>query len=84
MAVWPEWWSWELELSPHPLKRMVDRQFSDVDLRLMLEKADTLRPNYEEGRWVVETKSNRRPWEVIVEPLPTEGILLVVTADPVD
>ena len=22
---WPDWWDWELELSPHLLKRMTDR-----------------------------------------------------------
>jgi hypothetical protein len=32
---WPEWWSWDLELTPHLMKRMVDRQFNEVDLRLM-------------------------------------------------
>ncbi len=36
---WPEWWDWELELSPHLLKRMEDRQFNEVDLRTMLHRA---------------------------------------------
>jgi hypothetical protein len=36
---WPEWWEWELELTPHLLKRMVDRQFDEVDLRTMLADA---------------------------------------------
>ena len=30
----PEWWDWELELTPHVEKRMEDRSFSEVDLRL--------------------------------------------------
>jgi hypothetical protein len=34
---WPEWWTWELELSPHLLRRMLDRGFSEVDLRIMME-----------------------------------------------
>jgi len=34
---WPEWWDWELDLSPHLLERMVDRGFSEVDLRRMME-----------------------------------------------
>ena len=29
---WPPWWKWELELSFHILKRMVDREFTEVDL----------------------------------------------------
>ena len=36
---WPAWWDWEIELSPHLLKRMVDRRFTEVDLRRMLERA---------------------------------------------
>lgn len=39
---WPSWWDWELEFSPHLLKRMIDRQFSEVDLRRMLEHATGL------------------------------------------
>ena len=35
----PDWWSWELELSAHLLKRMMDRQFNEADLRLMLDDA---------------------------------------------
>jgi hypothetical protein len=32
----PVWWDWELELTPHGLKRMLDREFTEVDLRKML------------------------------------------------
>ena len=35
----PEWWEWDLELSSHLLKRMVDRDFNEPDLRAMLETA---------------------------------------------
>ena len=38
---WPEWWNWELELSPHLLKRMVDRRFTEVDVRRMLHVHST-------------------------------------------
>jgi hypothetical protein len=27
---WPEWWFWDLEFTPHLLKRMVDRRFIEV------------------------------------------------------
>ena len=37
---WPDWWEWELELSPHLEKRMVDRDFTELDLRTMLENAE--------------------------------------------
>jgi hypothetical protein len=40
----PDWWDFELELSPHILDRMIDRDFSEAELRLMLEVADALRP----------------------------------------
>ncbi len=81
---WPDWWSWELELTPHLLKRMVDRQFSEADLRLMLENATGYRQNHEEGRFVVETRHEGRSWAVIVEPSPEDEVLIVVTAYPVD
>lgn len=42
-SVAPDWWSWDIELSPHVLKRMVDRSFTEADLRLMLEGATALR-----------------------------------------
>jgi hypothetical protein len=67
---WPDWWDWELELSPHLLKRMDDRCFTELDLRRMLERATGYRPDVLEGRWAIETRHRRRPWEVIVEPDP--------------
>jgi hypothetical protein len=48
---WPAWWEWELELSPHLLKRMIDRDFTELDLRKMLEKARGYRPDIIDGRW---------------------------------
>ncbi len=84
MVEWPVWWSWELELSPHLLKRMTDRGFTEVDLRLMPENATGYHENHEPGRWAIETEHAGRDWEVIVEPLPDEQILVVVTAYPVE
>jgi len=49
---WPQWWEWDLELSAHLLKRMLDRGFSEVDLPLMIEQAVGLREDDEPGRWV--------------------------------
>ena len=77
---WPEWWDWELELSLHPSKRMVDRRFSELDLRAMLEHARGYRPDIMEGRWVIVTMFQRRAWEVVVEPDLNTKRLVVVTA----
>ena len=46
----------------------------------MMEIADGLRHDYIEGRWVVETRFQRKRWEVIVEPIPEKEKLEVVTA----
>ena len=81
---WPEWWSWDLELTPHLMKRMVDRQFNEVDLRLMLDDAIGYHENEEEGRFVIQTKHEGREWEVIVEPAHDERALVVVTAYSLD
>lgn len=81
---WPPWWAWELEFSPHLLKRMEDRRFTEVDLRRMLEKATGYRRDTVTGRWIVLTRHSRRSWEVIVEPLIPEHLVLVVTAYPIE
>jgi hypothetical protein len=62
---------------------MIDRQFSEVDLRHMLEHAAVLREDVVEGRWVVESWHRKQPWEVIVEPDLDASVLVVVTAYPV-
>jgi hypothetical protein len=80
---WPEWWDWEIELSPHLLKRMVDRRFTEVDLRQMLELATGYREDVVDGRWVIETRHARAAWEVIVEPDWERRLLVIVTAYPV-
>jgi len=84
MVEWPDWWHWELELSQHLLKRMVDRQFNEIDLREMLEDAERYHPDVEAGRWAIETRHSDRSWTMIVEPLQPETKLLVVTAFPND
>ena len=81
---WPSWWDWELELTPHLLRRMRDRGFSETELRLMLERATGYHSDVEAGRYVIETDHEERPWAVIVEPELVEKVLIVVTAYPVD
>ena len=84
MVDWPDWWYWELEPSPHVQERMIDRGFSETDLRTMLEDAVDVAPNKEVGRWTVTTRHQENVWEVIVEPRLSERILRVVTAYEVD
>lgn len=80
---WPAWWDWELELTPHVFKRMLDRSFTELDLRQMLEEASSLRRDVEGGRWIVSTHHRRRRWEVVVEPDEAERVIVVITAYPV-
>ncbi len=79
---WPEWWDRELAFSEHVRKRMVDRWFTELDLRDMLDRATSLRPGDRPCRWAVRTRFGREPWEVIVEP-NAEHLLVVITAYPV-
>ena len=83
VVIWPEWGGWELELSAHLEMRMEDRDFSEVNLRAMLEHASGVYPSIEEGRWVIKTKHRRRSWKVIVEPDYDRQLLVIVTAYPV-
>lgn len=62
---------------------MVDRSFSEVELREMMEVAGGYHPDVVEGRWAIETRHRRRHWEVIVEPDDAAKQLVVVTAYPV-
>ena len=72
------------ELTPHLERRMEDRDFTEIDLRTMLARAQHYRPDIVEGRCIIETRHRRRRWEVIVEPDPTVQRLVVVTAYPVE
>jgi hypothetical protein len=63
---------------------MVDRRFTELDLRRMLDRATGIRRDIVKGRWVIRTRHRGRPWEVIVEPDPTENLLVVITAYPLE
>lgn len=77
---WPDWWHWELELTPHLLKRMVDRGFNEVELRQMLDLATSYRPSASEGRFVIGVRYHETEWEIVVEPDELTQQLLVITA----
>ena len=79
---WPVWWEWDLELTPHLEKRMIQRGFNDISLREMLGRAYGFHLDVEPERWVIETRHAGVPWEVIVEPDYELKLLVVVTAYP--
>ncbi len=79
-ASWPDWWDWELEITPHLEQRMEERDFTEVDVREMLEAATGLVPDVVEGRFVIESPVRGHRWRVIVEPDHDESLLVVVTA----
>lgn len=71
---------WELELTPHLLKRMVDRGFNEIDLRQMLDVARSYRPSAIEGRFVIASRYDGKDWEIVVEPDEPSQHLLVIKA----
>jgi len=46
----------------------------------MMEHGTNYRKDRKEGRWTIDTRFRRKAWEVIVEPLPDEVKLEVITA----
>lgn len=77
---WPPWWDWEIEVIDHVYKRMRPRDFTEIDLRRMMEHAYRYHRDIVEGRWVIETRHQSQRWEIIVEPIHESQILVVVTA----
>ena len=81
---WPEWWDWELEITPHAEKRMIQRSFTEIELREMLDRAKALHPDKEIGRYVVVSTLHSTNWEIILEPDFDEKLIVVVTAYPIE
>lgn len=79
----PAWWEWDVELSTHVERRMPRREFNEVELRAMLQRAERIRRDHVEGRFIVEARYRRRAWHVIVEPDHERMCILVITAYPV-
>lgn len=82
MPDWPDWWDWDLEFTPHLLKRMADRGFNEIELRQMIDNTSALSRAMDPGRWVAQTRHAGRPWNVILEPMESERATLVITAYP--
>jgi hypothetical protein len=76
----PKWWDWELEFDAHVEDRMRERDFSEVDLRTMLENATHVTPARRDGRWLSWTRFSGVAWVVVVEPDVEQQILHVITA----
>ena len=80
---WPAWWDWELEISPHAEKRMEERDFTEIDLREMVQRAHAFELDEIGGRYVIQTRGQQSDWKIIVEPDETDHLLVVVTAFPI-
>ncbi len=77
---WPPWWDWDLEILDHVYNMMGTRDFTEINLRRMMEHATNYRRDIVEGRWVIETRYKNQGWEIIVDPIADRKILVVVTA----
>jgi hypothetical protein len=62
------------------MERMQERNFTEIDLRTMLDDAMTYRPSLVPGRFVIEAVRGVEKWEIIVEPDEYEAVLIAVTA----
>ncbi len=78
----PDWWDWPLAFTAHLESRVEERDFTEVDLRRMLEDSTGLVPSKRPGRWLVRTRHAGESWVVVVEPDVEQGFLMVVTAYP--
>lgn len=76
----PEWWVWEFELSPHVLRRMEERGFTEVDLRRMLNGVRSVRPDASAGRHRAHAHYLNRAWTIVLEPDPEARVVVVITA----
>lgn len=80
----PIWWDWELEFIPHIEKRMIQRGFTEIELRAMLLNVNSIEKDKEEGRFLIKSKHNGNNWEIIVEPDGIEKLVVVITAYPIE
>ena len=76
----PHWWEWELEFSAHLLERMASRDFTEIDLRTMLQAPVGIEEDIEPGRWRIEGHFRGAAWKVIVEPDHDDRKIVVITA----
>jgi hypothetical protein len=76
----PEWWRWEIELTPHSEERLEERGLTEIDLRTMLNNPPrSIEPDPEPGRHRVFTGHRRQPWIVVVEPDIDSEVLVIIS-----
>ena len=63
---------------------MIDRRFTELDLRRMLQHASGYSRDVMEGRWIIKARHEKKDWEVIVEPDHERKLLVVVTGYPAE
>ncbi len=80
----PKWWDWELEITPHVEKRMIQRSFTEVELREMFDRVTSFHPDKEIGRYVAKSTLGSAKWEIILEPDFDEEMIVVITAYPIE
>lgn len=78
----PEWWDWDLALTPYAERRMAQRGLSELELRAMLERARGYRRGPVPGRWRTMATHRGEAWRVIVEPDEVTRRVVVVTVYP--
>jgi len=66
VVTWPDWWDWEIELTPHLQKRMERSRLQRGRPPAHVERARGHRADIVEGRVVIETERKRARWEVII------------------
>ena len=59
---------------------MIDRVFSETDLRSMIHMATGFRLSMIRGRYEIDTKLDSEPWIVVIEPDWDQRVLVVITA----
>jgi gluconate kinase len=77
---WPEWWFWDVEITPHIEKRMLQRDFNEIELRQMLHSAKYFEKDIVDGRFKILTDFKKNEWEIIVDPDYEENLLVIITA----
>ncbi len=61
---------------------MLQRNFTEIDLRSMLDRATGYHADAIEGRWIVETHHQHHVWEIVLEPDYQYQCLVIITAYP--
>jgi hypothetical protein len=76
----PDWWDFELELSPHLEDRIILSRFLGGRSPAVIEVAQDLGVGKTPGRWIVRTSHLGEAWDVVVEPDELDRVIVVITA----